>query len=86
MNARDPFVEDFVWSMDDSRHTESTSKELTETDVPKLMLFANNDFIQAVRTSPANATAEVARRDVTRAAAYSAQEIKRYSKACGRTT
>ena len=28
VNARDPFAEDLVWSMDDSRHTESTSKEL----------------------------------------------------------
>ena len=40
MNTRDPFVEDFVWSMNDSRHTESASKELTETDVPRLMLYA----------------------------------------------
>ena len=39
MNAHDPFVEDFIWSMDDSRRTESVSKELTETDVPKLLLL-----------------------------------------------
>ena len=78
MNACDLFVEDFIWSMDDSRHTESTSKELTETDVPKLLLFADKDAIQAVRTSSASAAAEVAGRDVTKAAAHSAPEIKRY--------
>ena len=62
MNAHDPCVEDFVWSMDDSRHTESVSKELTEIDVPKLLLFADKDVIQAVRTSSASAAAEVAGR------------------------
>ena len=41
MNVHNPFVEDFIWSMDDSRHAESISKELTETDVPRLMLFAD---------------------------------------------
>ena len=39
MNAHDRFVEDFIWSMDESRHTKSTSKELPETDVPRLLLF-----------------------------------------------
>ena len=40
MNAHDPYVEDFVWSMDDNRHTESKPPELTEGDVPNLLLFA----------------------------------------------
>ena len=39
MSAHDPFVEDFHWSMDDNRHTESKSRELTEGDVPKLLLL-----------------------------------------------
>ena len=63
MNVHDPFVEDFVWSMDD----ESVSKELTEIDVPKLLLFADRDVIQAVRTSSTSAAAEVAGRDPTKA-------------------
>ena len=33
MGEHDPFVEDFHWSMDDNRHTESQSPELTEVDV-----------------------------------------------------
>ena len=33
MNAHDPCVEDFIWSMDDNRHTESKHRELTEGDV-----------------------------------------------------
>ena len=40
MGEHDPFVEDFHWSMDDNRHTESQSPELTEGDVPNLLLFA----------------------------------------------
>ena len=43
MNRHDPFVEDFVWSMDDNRHAESISKELTETDTPRVMLFAEGE-------------------------------------------
>ena len=61
--------------MDDSRHTETTSRELTETDVERLLLFADKDVIQAVRTSSASGAVEVAGRDPTRAAQYSAQEI-----------
>ena len=76
MNAHDPFVEVFVWSVDDSRHTESTSNELTGTDVPKQLLFADKDVIQAMRTSSASAAAKVAGRDVSRDAAHSAHEIK----------
>ena len=70
MNVHDPFVEDFVWSINDSRHTESVSKELTETDVPKSLLPADKDVIQAVRTSSASAAS-----DPTRVAAYSAGEL-----------
>ena len=64
-----------MWSMDDNRHAESILKELTETDIPRLMLFADREAIQAVRTS--SSRAEVAGRDSSRAAHYSAQEIKR---------
>ena len=39
MGDHDPFVEDFHWSMDDNRHTESKSPELIEGDVPRLLLF-----------------------------------------------
>ena len=53
-------------------------RSFTEIDVPKLLLFADRDVIQAVKTSSASAAAEVAGRDVTKAAAHSAQEIKRY--------
>ena len=49
MGAHDPFVEDFVWAMDDNRHTDATSKELTETDFPKLLLFAGREVNQAVQ-------------------------------------
>ena len=49
MNTCDPFVEDFVWPMDDSRHTESVSKELTEIDILRLLLFADRDVMQALR-------------------------------------
>ena len=41
MNAHDPFIEDFIWSMDDNRHTESKSREISEGDVPKLLLLAD---------------------------------------------
>ena len=79
MNKRDLFVEAFVWSMDDSRHTESVSKELMETDVPRLMLFADKDVTQALRASFSSAAAEVAGCDPTRATHDSAQKIKRNS-------
>ena len=75
MNAHDPFVEDFIWSMDDSWHTESVFKELT---VPKLLLFADKDVIQAVRTSSASAAAGLTGRGLTKAGQRNAQEIKRY--------
>ena len=48
MGAHDPFVEDFHWSMDDNRHTESQSPELTEGDVPNLLLFAPKEVINRV--------------------------------------
>ena len=50
MGDHDPFMEDFHWSMDDNRHTESKSPELTEGDVPNLLLFADRDVINRVRT------------------------------------
>ena len=63
MNTRDPFVKEFAWSMDDSRHTESVSKELTETNILRLMLFADKDVIQALRASSSSGATEVAGRD-----------------------
>ena len=78
MNAHDPFVEDFSWSMDDSRHTESKSKELTEVDVPRLLLFADQHVIQAVPTTSASSAAEVAGRDPTRASHVGNAEVKRH--------
>ena len=78
MNAHDPFVEDFIWSMDDNRHTESKSKELTEGDVPKLLLFADRDVINTVRTTTASSAAAVAGRDPTRAHTFADAEVKRH--------
>ena len=54
VNAHDPFVEDFVWSMDDNRHTDSKHKELMEFDVPRLRLVADKHVIQAVWSSSAS--------------------------------
>ena len=53
MNSHDPFVQDFTWSMDDNRHTESKSRELTEGDVPDLLLFADREVINTVRATAA---------------------------------
>ena len=78
MSAHDPFVEDFIWSMDDNRHTESKSKELTEGDVPKLLLFADRDVINTVRTTGASSAAEVAGRDPSGARAFAEVEVKRH--------
>ena len=60
MGAHDPFVEDFHWSMDDNRHTESKSPELTEGDVPNLLLFAERDVINRFRTQAVGSVAQVA--------------------------
>ena len=70
MGAHDPFVEDFHWSMDDNRHTESKSPELTEGDVPNLLLFAERDVINRVRTEAAGSVAQVAGRDTEGARAF----------------
>ena len=67
MSVHDPFVEDFVWPMDDNRHTEPKSKELSEMDVQRLLLFADQHIIQTVRTTSASSVAEVAGRDPTSA-------------------
>ena len=55
MNAHDPFVEDFVWSVDDN----------PEMDVPRLLLFADQHVTQTVRATPASSAAEVAGHDPT---------------------
>ena len=49
MGAHDPYVEDFHWSMDDNRHTESQSQELTESDVPNLLLLGQDPGNQLIR-------------------------------------
>ena len=43
MSAHDPYVEDLSWSMDDNRHTASKSPQLTEGDVPNLLLYAERE-------------------------------------------
>ena len=78
MGDHDPFVEDFHWSMDDNRHTESKSPELTEGDVPKLLLFADRDVIRRVRTQAASSAEPAARRDVRGSRAFAQAEIKRH--------
>ena len=78
MSAHDPYVEDFHWSMDDNRHTESQSPELTEGDVPNLLLFAERDVIHRVRTEAAGSVAQVAGRDTRRAREFAQTEIKRH--------
>ena len=64
MGAHDPFVEDFHWSMDDNRHTESKSPELTEGDVPNLLLFADREVINRVRTQATSSAEPAVRRDL----------------------
>ena len=78
MNAHDPFVEDFIWSMDDNRYTESKSRELTEGDVPDLLLFADKEVINTVRTTAAGSVAQVAGRDPSGARAFAEVEVKRH--------
>ena len=78
MNAHDSFVEDFIWSMDDSRHAESKPKELIEVDVPRLLLFADQHVIQAVRPTSASSAAEVAGCDPTKAPHIGNVEVKRH--------
>ena len=75
MNAHGPFVEDFIWSMDDNRHTESQSRELTEGDVPDLLLFADREVIDNVRTGAAGSAAQVAGRDQAGAEAFAKVEV-----------
>ena len=63
MCRHDPFVEDFIWSMDDSRQTESISKELTEADVRQLYIFADWSTIEEAISAASSAAVEVAGRD-----------------------
>ena len=49
--------------MDDNRHAGSISRELTETDVPRLMLFEEGETILAARAYSSSGAAEVAGRD-----------------------
>ena len=81
MGAHDPYVEDFRWSVDDNRHTESKSPELTEGDVPRLLLFADRDVIQRVRTQAASSAEPATWRDVRGSRAFAQPEIKRHRQA-----
>ena len=79
MGDHDPFVEDFHWSMDDNRHTESKSPELIEGDVPKLLLlFADRDVIRRVRTQAAGSAEQATGRDTRGVRAFAQTEIKRH--------
>ena len=78
MGDHDPFVEDFHWSMDDNRHTESKSPELTEGDVPRLLLFADRDVIRRVRTQAAGSAEQATGRDTRGVRAFAQTEIKRH--------
>ena len=62
MGAHDPFVE-FHWSMDDNSHTESKSPELTEGDVPNLLLFAPKEVINRVRSRATSSSEPAMRRE-----------------------
>ena len=53
----------FHWSMDDNRHTESKWPELTEGDVPRLLLFADRDVINRVRTQAAGSAEQATGQD-----------------------
>ena len=43
MSSYDPYVSDFIWSMDDSGHVESISKGLSEDQVDQLQPFADTN-------------------------------------------
>ena len=78
MGAHDPFVEDFHWSMDDNRHTESQSPELTEGDVPNLLLFAPKEVINRVRSQATSSSEPAMRRDLRGSRNFGQAEIKRH--------
>ena len=78
MGAHDPFVEGFHWSMDDNRHTESKSPELTEGDVPNLLLFAEREVINRVRTQATSSSEPAVRRDLRGSRTFGQAEIKRH--------
>ena len=78
MGAHDPYVEDFHWSMDDNRHTESQSPELTEGDVPNLLLFAPKEVINRVRTQATSSSEPAMRRDLRGSRNFGQAEIKRH--------
>ena len=78
MGEHDPFVEDFHWSMDDNRHTESQSPELTEGDVPNLLLFAPKEVIDRVRSQATSSSEPAMRRDLRGSRNFGQAEIKRH--------
>ena len=75
MGAHDPY---FHWSMDDNRHTESQSPELTEGDVPNLLLFASKEVINQVRTQATSSSEPAMRRDLRGSRNFGQAEIKRH--------
>ena len=78
MGDHDLFVEDFHWSIDDNRHTESKSRELTEGDVPRLLRFADREVINRVRTQAAGSVEQATGRDTRGMRAFAQTEIKRH--------
>ena len=78
MGEHDPFVEDFHWSMDDNRHTESQSPELTEGDVPNLLLFAPKEVIDRVRSQATSSSEPAVRRNLRGSRNFGQAEIKRH--------
>ena len=60
-------LEDFVWSMDNNRDTESILKDLTEAGVPLLHISADRSTIQVARASASSGAAELAGKDTSNA-------------------
>ena len=87
MSCFDPYVSDLVWSMDDSRHGESISKDLSEDHMDQLQLFADANepgcrhrwrtSAPASSADPAPSVPELTGRDPTINEKFSEPEIKR---------
>ena len=74
MGQHGPYATDFVWSMDDSRHLESTRAEMSEDQVDELQLFIETKESsyqhrwrksQASSSTGPNSVAELVGRDPT---------------------
>ena len=64
--------------MDDNRHTESQSPELTESDVSNLLLFAPKEVINRVRSQATSSSEPAMRRDFRGSRNFGQAEIKRH--------